>query len=178
MMNKKPTMRLLSLAGIGLLVVLVDQITKHQVRAALPPGASWNPIPWLEPIVTLTHLRNTGAAFGLFPGLSTVFVLVAIATVLGIALYARQLAEEAPLLHVALGLQLGGAVGNLIDRLARGFVTDFIDVRIWPVFNVADSAVVIGAAVLAFYALFAQPAASRAAAKTPEITDPGGASCE
>ncbi|MBC7237547.1 MAG: signal peptidase II [Chloroflexi bacterium] len=147
------------------MVVLVDQYTKHLVRQNIPLGASRGPFPWLEPIITFTHVRNTGAAFGLFPNLSIVFVLIALAVIVGIALYYRQLAQAAPLLPIALGLQLGGAAGNLIDRLSQGYVTDFLDLHVWPVFNVADSAVVIGTALLAYYALFVdQPSTANAPA--------------
>jgi signal peptidase II len=141
--------------SVGALVILLDQYTKHLVRQNVPLNVSWNPIMWLEPIVTLTHVRNTGAAFGLFPELSVVFVLVALAVIVGIIIYYRQLTQVSLLLRIALGLQLGGATGNLIDRLTLGYVTDFVDFRVWPVFNVADSAVVVGTALLAYYALFA-----------------------
>jgi len=148
----------LFLFGISLLVIALDQYTKHLVREHLPLNVSWNPIPWLDPIVTLTHTRNTGAAFGLFPGMGFFFVIVALVVVVVIIVYYRRLAAGSWMLRIALGLQLGGAVGNnLIDRLCRGYVTDFIDVRVWPVFNLADSAVVIGTILLAIYALFLDP---------------------
>jgi signal peptidase II len=149
------TRRLLLLYGIGFFIILLDQYTKHWVRQSIPLGVSWNPIAWLDPIVTFTHVRNTGAAFGLLPQLSGIFIVVALVVIVGIIVYYRQLAQASLLLRIALGLQLGGAAGNLIDRLVFGYVTDFIDFRVWPVFNVADSAIVIGTALLAYYALFA-----------------------
>ena len=142
------------LAAIGLLVIALDQWTKAWVRNNLPLNISSNPVPWLDPIFTFTHTQNTGAAFGLFKNLGGVFVLVALAVILAIAIYYQQLASNSWLLRVAFGLQLGGAAGNLIDRLRFGYVTDFVDVRWWPIFNVADSSVVVGAILLAYYALF------------------------
>lgn len=144
-------MVLFALAGV---VVWLDQYTKQLVRTNLPLNVSWNPITWLEPFVTLTYTTNTGAAFGMFQNLGGVFVVVAFVVVVAIVLYYRRLAEGSWLLRVALGLQLGGAVGNLIDRVTRGYVTDFVDVHIWPVFNVADSSIVVGTTLLAFYAFF------------------------
>jgi signal peptidase II len=160
------TRRLLLLYGIGFLIVLLDQYTKHWVRQSIPLGVSWNPIAWLEPIVTFTHVRNTGAAFGLLPQLSSVFIIVALVVIVGIIIYYRQLAQASLLLRIALGLQLGGATGNLIDRLTLGYVTDFVDFRVWPVFNIADSAIVIGTALLAYYALFAGEPARDGASNT------------
>ncbi len=139
---------------IALGVIALDQYTKALVRRHLPLHASWNPITWLEPIVTLTHTTNTGAAFGLFPQFGGVFVLIALAVVVVIIVYYRRLALGSWVLRLAFGLQLGGAVGNLIDRVSRGYVTDFIDFRVWPVFNVADSGIVVGTILLAYYALF------------------------
>lgn len=136
------------------MVIALDRYTKYLARTYLPLRQSWNPIPWLKPIVTLTYIRNTGAAFGLFPNMSIVFVLIAIAVVVAIVIYYRQLATSSWVLRVALGLQLGGAVGNMIDRIIYGYVTDFVDFRVWPVFNVADASIVAGTILLAYYALF------------------------
>lgn len=140
--------------AIGLLVVAVDQCAKSLVRRHLALNASWDPIPWLGRIVTFTHVQNTGAAFGLFPTGTVFLVVVAVVVIVLIVAYHRQFAGGSWVLRVAFGLQLGGASGNLVDRLARGFVTDFIDLHVWPVFNVADSSVVVGTALLAYYALF------------------------
>lgn len=162
--------------GIGFLIIILDQYTKHVVRQVIPLGTSWNPIPWLDPIVTLTHVRNMGAAFGLFPGLGTFFILVALIVIVSIVIYCHQLGEASLLLRIALGLQLGGATGNLVDRLTLGYVTDFVDFRVWPVFNIADSAIVVGTALLAYYALFAgEPSLDNAPCNT--VVD-GAGSCD
>ena len=148
--------RSLFLFAVALAIIALDQISKALVRRYLPLNTSWDPIPGLGQIVTFTHVHNTGAAFGLFPGLGTVFLAAAMVVVLLIIAYSGQLARATPLLRIAFGLQLGGAAGNLIDRLTQGYVTDFIDFRVWAVFNVADSAVVIGTVLLAYYALFTE----------------------
>lgn len=137
----KPTAVLL----IGGAVLATDQLTKALVRIYLPPGGSF-PADWP---VRLTHVTNTGAAFGLFTNQSLLLTLVAFFAIGLIGYYYRKLPAGAWPLRIALGLQLGGAVGNLIDRLRQGYVTDFIDLRFWPVFNVADSAITVGAVLLA-----------------------------
>lgn len=156
-MIRRWSFRGISVFVIGLLVIAIDQFTKSLVRRHLPVNGSWNPIPWLGRIVTFTHVRNTGAAFGLFPSGTILFAVVAVVVIVMIAAYHRQLAGGSWVLRVAFGLQLGGATGNLVDRIARGYVTDFIDCHVWPVFNVADSSIVVGTALLAYYALFLEP---------------------
>lgn len=157
-----------TLFAVALAIVALDQYTKVLVRGNLPLNTSWMPIPWLDPIVTLTHTRNTGAAFGLFPSLGGVFRLVSLVVVVAIIFFFRRLAATSWLLRIAFGLQLGGAAGNLVDRVVLGYVTDFIDVRVWPIFNVADSAIVVGTVLLAYYALFVEPSAARRAESTPQ----------
>ena len=97
----------------------------------------------------LTHITNTGAAFGLFQGQSFPLTIVALVGVIAILFFALYSYHRSPfydnrLGKLALGLILGGTIGNLIDRLNQGFVTDFIDIGRWPAFNIADSAIVIG----------------------------------
>lgn len=160
-MPDTPNRRVLALVAIGLLVVAIDQYSKHLVRLNIPPNASWDPIPGIGHLITFTHVHNTGAAFGLLSDprwANPVLALVAVVVIALILLHYRQLAGGSWLLAVALGLQLGGAAGNLVDRLAREQVTDFIDLHFWPVFNVADSALVIGTALLGYYALRREPA--------------------
>jgi len=143
------------LPATAALVVLLDQLSKYWVVKRLPLGQSWEVAPWLAPVLRITHVTNTGAAFGLFRGLSNIFIVIAVVVIVAIIFYYRQIADGHWLVRVALGLQLGGALGNLIDRLRQaGSVTDFIDLQFWPlhewpVFNVADSSVVSGVVVLA-----------------------------
>jgi signal peptidase II len=132
------------------LVIILDQLTKIWVRASIPLGASW-PESWP---VRLTHINNTGAAFGLFQDRSIIFVGIAVLAVGLILYYYRRLPSDAWMVRLALGLMLGGAIGNLIDRIQQGHVTDFFDLRVWPVFNIADSAIVVGVLTLGYYLLF------------------------
>lgn len=142
------------LFGLAALVTLADQASKSWIRQTLQPYESAMPIPWLEPFVTFTHVQNEGAAFGLGQDLGTVFVITAFVAVALIVLFFRHLAVHSTLLRIALALQLGGALGNLIDRLRLGAVTDFVNLGWFPVFNVADSAITIGSILLAIFALF------------------------
>ena len=141
------------LVGSALLVFVADQASKALVLRYLPLGRSWNPIPFLRRWVSITHVVNSGAAFGLFPDHGTLFVVIAVVVVAAIVTYYRYLPTDRWLVRTSLGLQLGGALGNLLDRLHYGHVVDFIDFKVWPVFNLADSAIVVGVAILAFYLL-------------------------
>jgi signal peptidase II len=139
---------------VALLVLVADQISKYLVLSNLAPGQSWNPITSLAPWVSITHVTNTGAAFGLFQDQGPLFVVIAMIVVAAIIFYYRQLPAGQWWIKASLGLQLGGALGNLLDRLRLDYkVIDFIDFKIWPVFNLADSAIVLGVAVLAYYLL-------------------------
>ena len=135
--------------AIALLVITLDQWSKRLVVLKLPLGVPWNPIESLSRYVSFTYITNKGAAFGLFPSLGTFFAVIAIVVVVVILLYYRHLPNKHWPMYVGLGLQLGGALGNLIDRIRLGHVVDFIDFKVWPVFNVADSSVVIGVTILA-----------------------------
>jgi len=137
------------LGTAALLVIVLDQLSKHYVRTYLPRGVPWNPIESLSRYVSFTYITNTGAAFGILPAFGTIFTFIAIIAVVAILLYYRRLASESVVTYLALGLQLGGALGNLVDRIRLGYVVDFIDFKVWPVFNVADSSVVVGVALLA-----------------------------
>jgi len=135
-------------------IVLLDQVSKAIVRRTLPLHESVSVIPG---IMDFTHIRNTGAAFGFlngvdFPFKTIVIAIVATAALIGVALYAAGLAHHQTLARVGLALIIGGAAGNLIDRVIAGSVVDFVDVywrsyHFWA-FNVADSAISIGVAIM------------------------------
>jgi len=133
---------ILAVAGA---VVFSDRLTKLIVSRLMTPAES---IPLIGGLLHLTYVRNPGGAFGLFPGRQPLFFLTAAAVIGFILVYWLRLRPSDPWLVVGLGLELGGAVGNLIDRVAWGTVLDFIDVRFWPVFNVADSCIVVGLGML------------------------------
>ncbi len=138
----------LALLGIAGVVIALDQWSKSFVRSSLSFGETWVPFDWLAPYARIVHWNNMGAAFGIFPQGSLIFTIVAILVALAIIYYFPQVPASEVALRLALGLQLGGAVGNLISRLTIGTVTDFISVGRFPVFNVADSSISIGVAVL------------------------------
>ena len=138
---------------IAFTIIILDQLTKEIVRSNMPLYTSWAPFPALENFFRFTHATNTGVAFGLFQNGNGIFAIFVSAIAIGIIVFNQRLAPGNPLLRVALGLQLGGAIGNLIDRLTQGYVTDFLDFGPWPIFNVADMAVVGGVILLAYIML-------------------------
>jgi signal peptidase II len=144
------------------LVVAADQLTKVLIRSHLAVGESLPVTGWLS----LTHASNTGAAFGIFQGQSFPLTMVGLVGICVLLLYAFFLYRRLPFLNsalseVALGLILGGTIGNLIDRLRLGYVTDFIDFHFWPAFNVADSAIVVGALIFVYLMLASVQAEKR-----------------
>jgi signal peptidase II len=129
-------------------IAMIDQWTKHLIRTRLAVGQVWAPIPAIEPFFRIINWHNTGAAFGLFPDGGLLFTVVAAIVSVAILYYYPQISGASRLLRVALILQLGGALGNLVDRLLRGPVTDFVAVGSFPVFNVADASISTGVALL------------------------------
>jgi signal peptidase II len=140
------------LLGTAVTVFGVDHLTKWVVIQHLALGEEW---PSSGP-VAIHHIRNRGAAFGLFPQLQTVFLVVAVVVSLYIILAGPRFAQGLGA-QVTLGAILGGAVANAVDRFVQGYVVDFIDLHRWPVFNVADSAIVVGI-VVALLTFGRQPA--------------------
>ncbi|MBA7469871.1 Lipoprotein signal peptidase [subsurface metagenome] len=137
---------------VALIVVALDQVSKFFIRANMNLGQS---IPE-EGFFRITYGTNTGGVFGLFANQAFLITLTAIVGIAAILVYSRYPQANRVLVRIALGLLLGGAVGNLIDRIRFGEVVDFIDVGAWPVFNVADSAVVVGVILIIYYFLFGQ----------------------
>ncbi len=147
--------RLLTAAAIALLIVVADQATKNMVLTWVPLDDGYEVIPGFMNIV---HARNPGAAFSMFAGLSRwFFVAVSVVAVLVICWLIFESQELSPLLFAGYSLFLGGAVGNLIDRIRFGEVIDFLDLYTgnfhWPAFNVADSALSVGTACFFIYIL-------------------------
>ena len=135
-------------------IVIVDQATKALVRARLPEHSS---VPVVPGFLDFTHVRNTGAAFGLFASVDSsikaiLLNSVAVVVFLIVSAYALRSSHKSVRLQVGLALILGGAVGNLMDRVRFGYVVDFLDFAVsghhWPAFNVADSAICIGVGLL------------------------------
>jgi signal peptidase II len=139
---------------VFLSILLLDQWTKHLVWVKLPLHDSVEVIPGF---FNLTHVRNTGGAFGIFGGRGAIgsafFVIVSVIAVIAILIFFVKLKEEERLLTLSFPLVLGGATGNLIDRLRFGEVVDFLDFYVssfhWPAFNIADSAICLGIGLMA-----------------------------
>ena len=136
---------------VAALIVTFDQLTKLWIRAHLALGES---LP-LTDRLSLTYIGNTGSAFGLLANRTVLLIIIGVASLLIVLLFLRYLSQVTTLSMVSVGLVWGGAVGNFIDRLRFGYVTDFIYFRLWgdfywPAFNVADAAITVGVFVLIY----------------------------
>jgi signal peptidase II len=131
-------------------VILTDQITKFLALSFLQLNT---PVSLIKNFLNLTLVHNRGAAFGVFQNQLLLFVLVSFFAI-GLILYNLRNKTNSILLKLSLSLILGGAIANLIDRLRFGYVVDFLDLRIWPVFNIADSAITIAALLLTWELFF------------------------
>lgn len=147
----RPAARYGFLTVICVLTFAADQLSKSAVKASMQLG---DVIPLAPPVLDLHYITNRGVAFGLFSRFGDVFVPVAVVIMAVIFGYYRSLRRRRLWLRTALGMQLGGALGNLLDRLRFGSVVDFLEFHIdainfhWPIFNVADSAIVAGVGIL------------------------------
>ena len=145
---KKVLRNYLILLPISGLIVFADQVTKDIIRTKLAYGEIWSPWNWLTPYARIVHWFNTGVAFGLFQDKGMFFTILAVVIAIAILFYYPRLTEREWLLRIALAMQFGGAVGNLIDRLVVGHVTDFISVGNFPVFNIADACITVGVGIM------------------------------
>lgn len=143
--------------AVAAVVVALDQWSKLLIEQNIPLGGYLAPFPALEPWFKLVHWTNTGAAFGLLRGQAPLFIAIALVVIVAVLIYSRQLPADSWAVRICLGLMLGGAIGNLIDRLQHaGKVTDFLlfslpvgdRVFAWPAFNVADTCIVVGTILL------------------------------
>jgi signal peptidase II len=156
-------------------VILVDQVTKFIVEAKLPLNGV--PVPVIPGLLSFTHVQNSGVAFGQLSGAGAILIVAALVAAAAIIRYRAKLLEEHGTLHptlmVGLALPLGGAIGNMVDRIRLGRVVDFLDVVTdFPVFNIADSAITVGAGLLLIYFLFMnQPAPAPRPAEIAEVPD-------
>lgn len=131
----------MSIYAVSLAIVLADQFTKFLALKFLSPSES---VPVLRGIFHLRLIKNPGIAFGLFRTRTFLLTVIVVLCLVGLVLLAVQMRRGRLAQQVALAFILGGAVGNLIDRLMFGYVVDFLDFRVWPVFNVADSFITVG----------------------------------
>lgn len=169
-------LRNLVLFTIALVVLLADQASKAWVIENIPLNTTYEIFPPLKDIFVLTYITNSGAAFGMFPQLSLVFTFVALIVSCVIVWYYRSIPAGQWLVRVSLGLQLGGAIGNLIDRLRFGAVTDLLYIRYVPVFNIADTAIVTGVGLLMLHMWLTTPKvpAQSAPVESPEKVESSG----
>ena len=142
---------------LSLLVVAADQASKHAVLQGVGPDRY---LPILGSTFGIRLVENRGVAFSLFASAGSFFIPLTLVAIAAILYYARRAAGVHPWMLLALSLQLGGAVGNLIDRLRYGYVVDFLYLSFWPTFNVADIAITLGAGLLA-YCLLVSPDPAR-----------------
>jgi signal peptidase II len=136
------------LLGIAGFIVAVDQLTKYLVRTQIPFAGSWSPFIWLEPYIRIVHWQNTGAAFGMLQGFGLVFAILAVIVSIAILYYFPRVPSNEWAIRLAMAMQLGGALGNLIDRITVGTVTDFVSVGTFAVFNAADACISVGTVIL------------------------------
>ena len=158
---------------IAAVIVALDQWTKWWVRANIPAGESWLPeaLQWLSPYARIVHWYNRGAAFGMFQEGSMIFTVLAFIVIAAILYYYPKVSSADWPLRLAMSMQLGGAMGNLVDRLARGHVTDFISVGTFPVFNIADASITVGCIVLLLGVWWQDRAAKRKGAQAAGAPD-------
>ena len=159
---RPPIYRDFILIQLAVLVFFVDQFSKYLVREFLRLYQSFP----ADGFFRITHTFNTGSIFGIFQGQNTAFILVSFVGVAVLVLLYRSQRFPTGLLRISLGLQLGGAFGNLLDRVRLGHVTDWVDIGPWPIFNVADACIVTGLIVLAWLFIMSE----RAPPAQPQIS--------
>ena len=136
---------------VCVIVILLDQWVKYYIASSLPLGTS---IPVLPGIFHITYIQNPGAAFGILENQQTFFILIGVAILIAAAWFYPRLKQETVWVRYGSAMLLGGAVGNLIDRVWLGKVIDFFDFRIWPIFNIADIAIVCGVGCIMYAIVF------------------------
>ncbi len=148
----------LALGAVAVAAIAADQLTKHIVASQLALG---DEVKVLGPL-SIHHVQNSGIAFGFFASATSIVIVLTAFAVGWMLLFVARSGSRHPVLPVALGLVIGGSISNLVDRVRLGRVTDFLDLASWPAFNLADTFIVVGVAIL-LLALFAadRPARSR-----------------
>lgn len=169
-----------SIFTIAALIVALDQWTKWLVRTNILPGQSWLPdsLLWLSPYARIVHWYNRGAAFGMFQEGGLVFTILAFVVIAAIIYYYPQVSRADWPLRLAMSMQLGGALGNLVDRLTIGHVTDFISVGTFPVFNIADASISVGCVVLLLGVWWQERTAKREKIRAASSDQPSEAASE
>ena len=135
----------MALIGLSSLVIIIDQATKYWIQSRMAYGES---SPVIREVFHITYILNPGAAFGILENKTWFFIAVALILLVGVAYLYPRLPANQPIVKLGAGLLVGGAIGNLIDRVRIGYVVDFFDFRIWPIFNVADIAICVGVGLI------------------------------
>jgi len=138
----------LTIFSTAIIIILIDQITKFLIKINFQLNES---LPLIKNIFHLTYIQNTGAGFGILKSQTLILIFISLIVIGVILYYIGSIKEKEKLLQILVGFVLAGTIGNLIDRIAYGFVIDFLDFQIWPIFNVADSFVTIGIIGLIIY---------------------------
>ena len=156
---------------VAVVVFIADQVTKWIVKSNLDLYESWP----REGLFRFRYGTNSGTAFGLFPDQTLILIVTSFLAIGFIYYFYRSHALPTPVLRLAIGLQLGGAFGNLVDRIRLGSVVDFIDVGWWPIFNIADSSIVTGIGLLALIIFLTprEPSAEEDPAPVAQTADRG-----
>lgn len=136
---------------LALLIIISDQLIKYFISSNMFLGQS---IPVVPQVFHLTYILNPGAAFGILENQRWLFIFIAVILIIAVIYFYRYIKQLAKLFRIGIALLFGGAIGNMIDRIFIGKVVDYMDFRIWPIFNLADIAIVSGCAIVAFYLLF------------------------
>ena len=163
---------------VALLIVILDQVSKWAVVRELGPDRIDHRAELVGDVLALHYVENSGAAFGFLRGQTFLLTLVAVAVVVALVVSYQRAQHTTWQLTTGLGMLLGGANGNLIDRIRLGYVVDFIEVSAWPKFNVADSAITVGVILIAWHALVhdqAERTISRVSSVRPATLDRDGA---
>jgi len=159
----------------ALVVLALDQITKYWISLTLGQADAVHSVEVVGNWVRLSYTTNSGAAFGMFPAATIVFTVIAIVAVPVLLLARSYVADRAWWITIVFGMLMGGALGNLLDRVRLGYVVDFIDVGVgslrWPSFNIADSSFVVGIILLAIYLSLAGDAPEKNAEPGTKTTD-------
>jgi signal peptidase II len=164
----------ISLYVVAAIIVILDQISKAVVRSTIPVGSYYSFWDWLTPIARFVHITNTGVAFGMFQGNNTFFIIMAAIVSIVIIVYYPKVSKEEWILRLALGMELAGALGNMIDRIIFGHVTDFVSVGTFAVFNIADASITVGVAVM-LLGIWLQERKARQDSTPSDEQDNGGA---
>lgn len=136
---------------LALFIVVIDQLSKFYIQTHMVLGMS---IPVIQNVFHITYILNAGAAFGLFENQTAFFVIIAVCMVVAAIYFYPRIPKQYRLLRFGTGLIVGGAMGNVIDRIKTGYVVDFFDFRIWPIFNIADVGIVCGVSCIIYTIIY------------------------